>query len=212
MRITAQLRRGAKMHILLDGKYSLTVTRDFWYAAGIAQGAELTDAEWGDFSERAGRAKALDSGLRLLAYRDHSKQELTRKLRERAGAELAEAAVERIAEMGLLDDRRYAARLAGELSERKGYAPRRVVQELIRRGVDLDIAREAAEELPALLEPREKIQELLETRFARQLGGGGEKERKRTIDALLRLGYTYGDIRAALAEYVDIEVDNNAGM
>ncbi len=200
MRITSKAGRGTKMHIMLDGEYRLTVTRDFWYAAGIPEGEELDEARWEELLRRAARAKALDKGLSLLTYRDHSKQELLRKLRERADGDAASEAVEHIAELGLLDDSRYARQLGQELLCRKGMAPRRIVQELVQRGVDRETAREAVEELEEeqAFDPQEKIAELLERKFVNRIHT--EKERKRVVDTFLRLGYAYSDVRAVLAE------------
>lgn len=44
MKITAQQGRGQKIHILVDGEYRLTVTRDFWASQNIRSGDEIDDA------------------------------------------------------------------------------------------------------------------------------------------------------------------------
>ena len=46
MKITAQQGRGQKIHILVDGEYRLTVTRDFWASQNIRPGDEIDDAEF----------------------------------------------------------------------------------------------------------------------------------------------------------------------
>jgi regulatory protein len=84
-------------------------------------------------------ARTRDAAARLLARRDHTEAELTAKLARTAGAERAAATVARLAEAGLVDDRRFAedlvsARLA------KGYGPERIAYDLRRAGVDFDIA------------------------------------------------------------------------
>jgi len=197
MQVTAKKGRGTKMHISADEQYVLTVTADFWYAQGIAQGAELDDAQWADFCERAQNAKALEKALNLLTFRDHSQKELERKLARVTDKDAAQYAAQRVAKMGFVDDARYAQRLAEELVRRKGMAPRRIKQELLSRGVAKDDIDAALEALP--FDAAERIAHLLETKFKKI--PETPKEQKRMFDTLVRLGYDYSDIRSALREY-----------
>lgn len=81
---------------------------------------------------RAALAKAAD----LLARRDHFRAELARKLVQRGfPGDVVEGAVERLAELGYLDDATAARRWAEGAVARKGIGPRRVLAELTRRGV-----------------------------------------------------------------------------
>lgn len=71
----------------------------------------------------------------LLARREHGRAELTRKLRQRgAPAELIEAALERLADEGLLSESRYIESfIRGRASS--GYGPLRIREELTQRGL-----------------------------------------------------------------------------
>jgi len=140
-----------------------------------------------------------DKALDLLARRAHSRAELGRKLSERGyeGDEL-EATLERLSEARLLDDRAYAERQTERMLQGKGFAPRRIAQELRKRGVeseDIDAAVDSLEDY----DPREAIAALLERKFARSLDT--EQGRRRTVNALVRMGYGWGDIRGAMREY-----------
>ena len=79
-------------------------------------------------SPAAVRRAAMD----LLARREHGRAELTRKLRQRgAPAELIEAALERLADEGLLSESRYIESfIRGRASS--GYGPLRIREELTR--------------------------------------------------------------------------------
>jgi regulatory protein len=71
----------------------------------------------------------------LLARREHGRVELTRKLRQRgAGAELIEAALDRLAEEGLLSEARYLESFISYRA-RSGYGPQRIREELTQRGL-----------------------------------------------------------------------------
>jgi regulatory protein len=85
----------------------------------------------------------------LLARREHSRLELTRKLRRRYAPEEVEAALEALADEGLQSETRFATAFARERMLR-GYGPLRIVSELGERGVNEALAvvalREVCEE------------------------------------------------------------------
>jgi regulatory protein len=144
--------------------------------------------------------KALD----LLARRSHSRAELGRKLAERGYDENElQQTLDRLTAARLLDDRAYAQRQAERMLRGKGFAPRRIAQELRMRGVDsgeIDAALSAIEDH----DPRKAISLLLESKFARSLAD--EKGRKRTVSALARMGYSWQDIRGAIRRYETEEI------
>ena len=75
------------------------------------------------------------AAMDLLARREHGRVELMRKLRQRgAPAELIEAALERLAEEGLLSEARYLQSFVGYRA-RAGYGPLRIREELTQRGL-----------------------------------------------------------------------------
>lgn len=95
--------------------------------------------------------RLLDRAVRILAVRDHSEQELRRKLAAPimgkngpeeidATAEDYERVIAWCHEHGYLDDSRFVARFIASRS-RKGYGPARIRQELSQKG----ISREATE-------------------------------------------------------------------
>lgn len=139
--------QGTKIHILVDGEYRLTVTRDFWASQNIRSGDEIDDAEFAAFCEAAGSCRAFNAAVDILSRRDHSSKELQRKVARRSGAEFAREAVERLEEMGYVNDERYAHTLAQELYERRGMGKKRIEQELRQRGISRETASECAEEL-----------------------------------------------------------------
>lgn len=202
MKLTAQQGRGQKIHILIDGEYRLTVTRDFWASQSVHSGDELTDAEFAAFCEAAGSCRAFNAAVDILSRRDHSAKELERKVARRSGTDFAREAVERLEELGYVDDERYAQNLAQELYERRNMGKRRIEQELRERGVDRDIISACTQELDG--DDVERITDLLNTKFHGKFLD--EKGRRRTFNALIRLGYGYSDIRTAMRQ-ADAEYD-----
>ena len=84
----------------------------------------------------ASRAEVEEAAVRLLARREHSFTELTRKLDRRGWpAELVERVLSDLAERGLQSDQRYAESFARSRAA-KAYGPMRIRAELAERGVD----------------------------------------------------------------------------
>ena len=100
-------------------------------------------------------------------------------------------------ELGLIDDEKYARHLAHDLFYLKNLSYRGVVYTLMEKGIDKDLCEEIADEFD--IEPVEQLVELIEKKYADKLDD--EKDRRRTIAALQRLGYNWGDIKSALAEF-----------
>ena len=120
--------------------------------------------------------------------------ELEEKLRRDFPAEAAKLAADRMEELGLLDDAACGRQLAAELLGRKGFSSSRARLELCRKGVDPALAEEIVEELAP--PPEEKIRQLLEKKYP--LAARDEKQRRRAVNALQRMGYRLPEIRQAL--------------
>ena len=103
--------------------------------SGYREGSDLAEEQLNSLLTTSQRNRARERALYLLGLRDYSCHELEQKLYTEATPEIAAAVVERLREVGLLDDERYAARLARSLSEQKHYPRRRIQQELRRRGI-----------------------------------------------------------------------------
>lgn len=83
---------------------------------------------------------AKERALMLLGYRDHSIAELQRKLRDCGySPSVARAVTDRMTEVELLDDERFSSAWTRSRVS-AGYGPRRIRQELVRRGIDPELA------------------------------------------------------------------------
>ncbi len=189
---------------------------------GLYAGKELTDAEGEALAAAGGRSKLMERAVELLSHRPMSRRELLDKLcasprqkREkypydklddgpdpellRAQAEglreQAEGVADRLADLGLLNDGEYAHTVVRHYAA-KGYGPRKIRDELYRRGVPREYWEDALEER----EPDERQIDKL----VRQKLRDGEPTRenlKRVSDYLARRGYGWEEISAALERY-----------
>ncbi len=118
--------------------------------------------------------------------------------------ESAEKACDRLLELGLLNDEEYARILANDLLERKNYSTKRIKQELSFRGIPREIVENTVDSLDNNAENR--IILVIKKKYINKLND--EKGRKRAVDGLLRLGFSYSEIRSALnqvAEFTEEE-------
>jgi regulatory protein len=103
----------------------------------------------------------------MLARRSYARRALFDRLRERFSEDEAEAAVERLAGLGLLDDRDYAERFVRDRFDRAGYGPHRIRRDLLRKGVDSTVADIAIQSAVSADDERHKAIDVL-ARFRRR--------------------------------------------
>jgi regulatory protein len=142
------------------------------------------------------REAAAAMAQRLLAITDRSRVELQRRLERRGyAAATAAEAVDRLVARGWVDD----ARLAEDLVRRRsshGFGRRRVLADLVARGVDPETVRRTAAELTAGQDDAVRVA-AARLRHG-QVGPPAPDEVRRLAAALQRRGFDMADIRAEL--------------
>ena len=215
MKLTAKPGKGEKIHLSLDGEYIATVNADYWFTCGIKSGSEVTPEQLEELLTESARRKMMNKALDLLSMRDYSRRELSDKLvtkawekKEQKDMDLgslkqqASDICDRLEELGLLNEERFSRSYVDELIRRKHLSKSGLKTALIQKGVQRDIIETVLEEVD--IDPVEQIRELLATKFKnRDLSD--EKQKIRTVNALLRLGYRYNEIHAAMGEWMEDE-------
>ena len=191
--LTLQPGKNNKVHLLLDGEYAMTADSDFVAFSGLHDNMILDDEALADLQGKVNARRAFNKASDLLALRDHSEKELLQKLRQKGFADGAEEAMEKLKSYGYLDDSRFALRFAQELQRVKHYGKKRIEQELYRKGVSRDVVSDTLEQLSF---DEDALPALIERRYLRQLDN--EKGVQKTVAALQRMGYSFGEIRDAL--------------
>ena len=200
MEITAiEKRRKSFSALFLDGEFAANIDTETLLKSGWRLGQSMEEEEFQELLEASQARRAQEKALYLLEHRSHSKKELIEKIRRTAPLEAAQAAADRMEELGLVDDEEFARRYAGELLNRKGFSASRALYELTQKGIDREFAAELVEELAE--DPEEKIRSIVERKYLRNLSD--EKGVRRTVQALQRLGYRYGEIRCVLEEFLE---------
>ncbi len=197
----SERKRGRFLVRLEDGDV-LRVTEEELLRFGLRPGLELDEAAAEAVRASAKSSSARAAAANMIGSRALSKKELTRRLIQKGNdASDAQAAADWLEDIGAVDDAGYAAALVRHYGG-KGFGPARVKEELRRRGVDRSLWDEALEEMP---EAAEVLDELIRKKRKGDLSD--PKEKKRISDGLMRRGFAWSDIRAAMGRYTNMMED-----
>lgn len=163
----------------------------------LEKGQELTREELARIQSADILRKAKNRALYLLGERDMCLAELTQKLAKTYGKEVAAEAAEYVQSLGYINDEEYAPKLAEYLIKRKKFGKRRARQEMLRRGLEKELAEEALERIPDE-EVSEELVEIIERKYANKLED--YKERQKVIAALARRGFGFDEIKQAIEQ------------
>ncbi|MCI8623379.1 MAG: regulatory protein RecX [Provencibacterium sp.] len=196
-----RLTRRGRFAVYGDGEFCCTLHPEVYARSHLQVGDVIEPSRLGALCYETEEKLLRERALNLLSAREYTRRQLCDKLVAKgAEEEMAAAAASRMEELGLLDDAGYACRAAADMARLKGYAPRRITQELRRRGLseeDIAAALDSLEEENA----QERIAQILLSRYARLWED--EKVRRRAVAALQRMGYSYEDIRFVAAHIED---------
>lgn len=163
---------------------------------------EYDNTETEDNSKNDDKDKAFAYIARVLGMKSYSEYELRKKLSEhKFTAEAAEYAISKLTEMNLIDDMQYAINFVAGCRI-KGYGKIRIKQELLRRGIDRQIAEDVlSSDADENTTDEDFIKNFLAKRFA-----GSETDQKtvsKAVSALMRRGFTWEQISAAMHKYTE---------
>lgn len=185
--------RGKKIHILIDDEYQITTDVDFWAENYIKDGTHITEEQWNELVTAINYKKAVNKCYDLLSRRDHSVKELRNKLLRTVDEASADKAIDKMMELGYLDDERYADILLNHLVNEKRMSKSFIKQEMYKRGLSADIIALKLDD--AEIDNPSSCAELILTKYKNKLNIEGGKEK--VIASLMRKGFSYYDIKSA---------------
>jgi regulatory protein len=186
-----------RYNIYVDGEYFCALDIITVVKNHLKAGMEVED----DFLEilkgTDKTQKARDKALNYLSYSQHSKQSLTKKLKK-AGFEdhYIDHAVHNLEKTGLVDDKKHALNLCDYYYKKKFYGKNRVVLELIKKGIDNDMAKQAAED-SCPDDFYDSILRLIDKKCRNKISLE-KKDKESLIRFLLNYGHEFTDIKKVL--------------
>lgn len=203
--IITDLKKSKKGNVLIyaDGEYLTKVLPEIFLNSGLKIGDYIDDEILKNLSEAANLGKAKEKALRLLSFRDHSKKELVEKIKQSFGGEYAERAADKMEDLGLVDDEKFADSYAKELFESKLYSVRRIEYELAKKGISSELIEKIMSE--NVFDERENIAKILSKKGLNknliENRSENQKEFRRIVAYCQRLGYSWSDISAVINDF-----------
>jgi regulatory protein len=115
-------------------------------------------------------SRAYNKALRLLTVRSRTRKELKQRLvAERFTDKVAEQVLDRLVDAGLIDDKKFAIDRARAMGKGKGWGPRKLRSDLLKRGIDAEAIDEAVSQAYGTQSCTKIMKRLIKKRFGTQV-------------------------------------------
>ncbi len=198
--VTGLVERRGRTKVFVDGEFWAVLDAAVVFEQGLSEGLELSEEDLAEARVAGERPLAMTRALNVLGYRARAEGELRERLGRAGYADGTVAAVvERLRELGYLDDGEFARNATREKARK--YGPRRILGDLKRSGVDDEVAREAVEEEFSGDEELEAASAAAERRY--NSGERSDAHARRVYGFLARRGYSAGVCAEIAKRYRD---------
>ena len=114
--------------------------------------------------------RAYEKALRLLTVRSRTRKELKQRLvAERFSDKVAEHVLDRLVSSGLIDDKKFAVDRARAMGKGKGWGPRKLRSDLLKRGIATEAVDEAVSQAYGTQSCTQVMKRLVMKRFGGQV-------------------------------------------
>lgn len=206
--VTSVIRRKSRVQIDLDGRFYINLRMKDFEKFPVQEGDVLDEQAFEDRLSAAQYEEAYEDALTLLDYSQRTAAELRRKLLDKGYAPpAADAVVQRLTEIRLIDDATYAQRIVESIA-RKPVGVYAAKRKLRAKGFDEDDADDALEQLD------DEQQSAMALALARKLlpryegKGDARAVRNKLSQALARRGFSWEIVKGA----IDAVMDEDEGM
>ena len=205
MKITSiEKYKGSTYRIDFDEGESAYLNIEIINKFNLKAGLDLPLSAWEQIKQESDYRRARERALYLLDRRDYSFVEMFKKLRQNYDEELCYRVMQRLVELGSINDRRYAEGLARHYMEVKLFGRRRAFQEMRLKGLTKEVIDIALQEYDEGADERQR--RLIEKKYLRYMTD--EKGINRAKNSLVRYGYDYSDINRAFKQ-IESECDED---
>lgn len=194
MRITAITKQETRdrYNVFVDGEFAVALSAETLLESSWANGDEVTEADLQRFGQRDAYSKLLTKALGLVSRRPQSRYELTTKLtKPDTDSAVVEDVLERMVELGYVDDHAFAKQWVAERGIQRGQAL--LKQELRRKRIPDAVAEDVLAEFGEQTDQTAAAYELATKRWPRLVNRPNAD--RRLQDYLLRRGYQHEVVR-----------------
>jgi len=135
------------LRISIDGEYAFSIPEDEYFRLNLYEEKELTQLEIDTIREESVIKLAKRSGIRLLAARDRSEQEVRDRLLQKGfDADVTESAILQLKSMGYVNDSLFARKFVSDRLKLKPMSKKALAVELQKKGIEQELISEVLDE------------------------------------------------------------------
>ncbi len=198
MRVTELKReKGHIYRVFFDGSYEVLLDTDVVSEHSVKVNSSFSESEIEEIKQESDYVRAKSRAMFYLDRAERTEKGLYDKLVS-AGFEKTACAkvLARLKELGLVDDKRFAENLRDRLLSANA-SKRQIYYKLTEKGINKDLANETLAYISS--DEKEKIKNLIDKKYKRKLTD--KNSVSKVYAALVRKGFSYGDVRDALKQY-----------
>ncbi len=137
--------------------------------------------------------RAKEKALNLLSYRSRSKKELKKRIEQESNEAYADIAVKKMEDLGLVNDKAFAVEYASELLFKRKFSLSGAKYKLREKGIEDELIEEVLAGMN--IDEEQQALDVINKKLLKKVVD--EKNKKRVINVLNRLGYSWGVIKRA---------------
>ena len=192
--IKAQVKREGRYSIFVDDKYAFSLSAEGLLDAHLVTGQELSQVDVTDYKRLSQEDKAYNLALAYVARRMRIEGELHDYFRRKQYApELAEQLLAKLRRLRFVDDAEFARRWVENRRRLKATSTKKLRLELRQKRVNSDVIQ------AVLAEDETDENQLLRDLVEKKRRISRYQDDQKLMMYLARQGFTYDDIKAALA-------------
>lgn len=201
-RVTKQSRERGRANIFIDGVFELSLDVSVVLKHGLKAGLEVLPGDLAQWSEEDHWPKARARALAYLASRPRSRIEVFKLLQQNGySGETIESVIWNLEGLGLIDDATFALEFVRGRIRGRGYGPVRLINDLVRRGVEPRLAEQVVHDVEAEEPSAARLRDTIRKLAPRvQSEEDHPWRRRRLMEMVCRRGYSFTEARIAIDE------------
>jgi regulatory protein len=202
--LAVQSRNSDRVSVFVNGEFAFGVHQAVAAKNGLAEGQPLSPEQEEAIQADESLMQAKQHALTYLAHKPRTEQEVRQKLAQREVAPpIIDPVVERMKELGYVDDAAYAADYVRNRFASKQYGPQRLIRELVQRGIDRNRAESAVAAFFEAHDTLEAARAHAKKRWPRIAGDDDPRRQKQKLYRyLMRRGFASDTVYRVIDEIV----------
>ena len=180
--------------IYADNEFLTSMPLEVFAKSRLKVGSYIDNQLLNDILNNVQEHRIKEKALNIISYRPRTKKELKDKMKDKFNEDSIDSVIDRMEESGLLNDEEYAKNYAYYLYQNKGYAVKRIKYELMHKGIDSEIISNVLENEE--FDEESNLEKIIEKKNMRNIQD--DKEKRRVLSYLQRLGYSWDKINSVL--------------